>query len=233
MRKKLVGPRAAVMMTAVVAVAGLAVAGCATTRLGAAAVTVNSRISSTTLISQVSDLNTAYTADKAKGLTPQRPTGQKTQQVLTWLILFKIYDEVAAQHNIHVTPAQAQAQLSGLSSQAKQNKATLPEYVSAAGALPPDLTPQLGQYFAILSALENKLDGGTMPTGTTAQNKLQSQVGHAQCLAAKSLAVKVNPQFGEFDYSSYSVVPAPPKLAAAPSPTPSASASPAVLNPPC
>jgi len=230
-RKKLVGPRVAVSVTAAVVVAGLAVSGCGTNKLGSAAITGNSRISSGSLTSQVANLNTAYATDKAKGVKPQRATGQETQQVLTWLILFKIYDQIAAQHNIHVTPAQTQHQLAGLNTQASQNKVTLDEYVSAAGALPPDLVPQLGQYFAILSSLESKLDGGKTPTGTTAQSQLQSQVGHAQCVAAKSLAVNVNPQFGEFDYSSYSVVPAPSKLAAAPSP--SASSSPAVLTPPC
>ncbi len=54
---------------------------------------------------------------------------------------------------------------------------TLDEYVSAAGALPPDLIPQLGQYFAILSTLENKLDGGTTPTGTTAQSRCRARSG--------------------------------------------------------
>jgi hypothetical protein len=58
-----------------------------------------------------------------------------------------------------------------------------------------------------------------------------------QCRAAKSMGISVNPQFGELDYNQVSVVPAPPKLAAAPgtaSPSPSASptASPQ-LTPAC
>jgi outer membrane murein-binding lipoprotein Lpp len=230
-RKKLVGPRVAVSVTAAVVVAGLAVSGCSSTKMGAAAITGNSRISSGNLTAQVANLNSAYVTDKAKGLKPQRATGQETQQVLTWLILFNIYDQVAAQHNIHITPAQTQKQLTGLTTEASQNKATLDEYVSAAGGVPPDLTQELGQYFAILASLESKLDGGKSPTSTSGQNALESKVGQAQCVAAKSLDVKVNPQFGEFDYSSYSVVPAPPTLAAGPSP--SASSSPAVLTPPC
>ena len=236
MRSKAARPRAVVGVAAAIALTGLAVAGCGTNKMGAAAITGSSRISSSTLTTQVANLNSAYVTDKAKGITPQRATAQETQQVLTWLILFKIYDQIAVQQGIHVTPAQAQKQLAGLSSEASQNKVSLDEYVSAAGALPPDLTPQLGQYFAILSALEGRLDGGTAPTTTSGQSKLQSQVGHAQCLAAKSLAVKVNPQYGQFDYGSYSVVPAPSKLAAAAasaSPSPSASSTPAVVNPPC
>jgi hypothetical protein len=230
-RMKVVVPRAAVTMTAAVVLAGLAISGCGTNKLGAAAITGNSRISSATLTSQVANLNTA---DEAKGVKPQRATGQETQQVLTWLILFKIYDQVAAQHHINPTPAQAQAQLTGpnsLSSEAAQNKVTLTEYISAAGALPPDLKNQLGRYFAILAELQDKLDGGKAPAGTAAQTKLETQLGHEQCLAAKSLGVNVNPQYGQFDYGTYSVVPAPSKLSV--NPSPSASASPAVLTPPC
>ncbi len=111
MRKKLVGPRAAVSVTAAVVVAGLAVSGCGTNKLGSAAITGNSRISSSNLTSQVANLNSAYAADKAKGVKPQRATGQETQQVLTWLILFKIYDQIAAaaQHPRHAGPNPAPA----------------------------------------------------------------------------------------------------------------------------
>jgi hypothetical protein len=220
-----------VKVAAAVAAAGLAVAACGTTKLGAAAITGNSRISSSTLTSQVANLNSAYQQDKAKGIKPQRPTDQAAQQVLTWLILFRIYDKVAAQHNIDVTPAESDAQLDALSKQAASNKLSLSEYVSSAGALPPDLTPQLGQYFAIVSELERQLDGGKPPTTAAQQTTLATKVEHDQCLAAKDLGITVNPQFGEFDYSTYEVVLAPSTLAA--DPTPSASPSPAVTTPPC
>jgi hypothetical protein len=230
-RMKIVLPRTAVKLTAAVAAAGLAASACGTVQFGAAAITGTNRISSATLTAQVADLNAAYSADKAKGITPQRATAEETQQVLTWLILFQIYDELGAQQNIYVTPAQAKKQLAALSAQASQDKVTLTEYVSAAGALPPDLVPQLGQYFAILSELEGRIDGGKPPTTQAEQTEVADQVEHAQCVAAKSLSVAVNPQFGVFDYSSYSVVLAPPTLAA--NPTPSPSASPAVTRPPC
>ncbi len=210
---------------------GLAVTACGTVKMGAAAITGNSRISSATLTAQVANLNSAYKADSAKGVKPQRSTAQETQQVLTWLITFRIYDRLAAEHGIHVTAADAQRQLSALGSQAKGDSMTVAEYVSAAGALPPDLLAQLGQYFAILSQLENRLDGGKPPTSTSGQNSLEAKVSHQQCLAAKSLGVTVNPQFGQFDYGTYSVVPAPPTLAA--NPTPSPSASHVVTSPPC
>jgi hypothetical protein len=222
--------RIPVKLAAGLLVTGLAVSACGTVRMGAAAITGTNRISSTTLSGQIDNLNTAYQTDQAKGIKPQRPVAQKAQQVLTWLIVFQIYDKLAAQHGISVTPAQATSQLGRLSTQAAQNKVTLAEYVSAAGALPPDLLPDLGQYFAIQSALASKLDGGKLPASSAAQSQLSSEIGRQQCLAAKSLGVTVNPQYGEFDYATYSVVPAPPTLAANPSPSPSARV---VLNPPC
>lgn len=218
-------------LAAAVVVAGLALSACSTTKLGAAAIAGNNRITTGNLTAQVANLNAAYKTDQAKGVKPQRPTGQESQQVLTWLLTFRIYDKLAAQRGISVTNAQAQRQLDMLASQAKQNKVNLAEFVSAGGALPPDLVPQLGQYFAILSVLEGQLDGGKAPTTQSGQAGLENQVTHAQCLAAKSLSVQVNPQYGEFDYKTYSVVPAPSTLAADPSP--SASASPAVVHPPC
>jgi peptidyl-prolyl cis-trans isomerase SurA len=227
----IVKSRSWLRIAAAVAAAGLAVSACGTVKLGAAAITGNNRISSTALTNEVANLNTAYSADKAKGVKPQRPVGQETQQVLTWLILFRVYAQIAARNNINITPAQAQRQLTQLTTQAAASKVSLTEFVSAGGALPPDLVPQLGQYFAILSELEGRIDGGKAPTTTAGQAKVQSAVAHDQCLASKDLGVSVNPQFGVWDYRSYSVVPAPPTLAAAPSP--SAAATPALTKAPC
>lgn len=220
-----------VKMAVAVAAVGLAASACGTVQMGAAAVTNNSRISSATLTAQVANLNSAYQADVAKGLKPQRPADQAAQQVLTWLILFHVYDQIAANNDINVSSAQAQRQLDQLSTQASSSKATLAEFVSAGGALPPDLVPQLGQYLAILSALENRIDGGKAPTTSAQQAKVQSALAHDQCRASKDLSVTVNPQFGVWDYRSYSVVTAPSTLAAAPSPSPVA--TPALTKPPC
>jgi hypothetical protein len=226
-----------IKVVAAVVAAGLAASACGTVKMGAAAITGSNRISSATLTAQVGNLNSAYRADQAKGVKPQRPTAQEAQQVLTWLVLFRIYDKLASQHNINVTPGQVHNQLygptgtGGLSGQATASKLTLPEYVSAAGALPPDLLPQLGRYFAILSELEGRIDGGKPPTTQAEQAAVTAKVGHFQCLASKDLGVTVNPQYGVWNYSNYSVVTAPTTLAAAPAPT--ASASPAVTKAPC
>lgn len=210
-------------------VAGLAVSACDTVQLGAAAITGSDRITSVNLTNEVANLTSAYQVNQAKGIKPQRPASQAAQQVLTWLILFRIYDKVAAQQRIYVTPAQANNQLTALTKVATQNKLTLAQYVSAAGAVPPDLVPQLGRYLAILSTLETRFNGGKPPTSGSTQ--LSNQVAHAQCLAAKNLGVQVNPQFGVFDYHTYAVVPARPKLAADPVPSPTTSKP--LVNPPC
>jgi hypothetical protein len=224
-------PRKAAKLTAAVVVAGLAVSACGTVKMGAAAITGSSRISSATLTAQVANLSAAYQADKAKAISPQRAPGQEAQQVLTWLLTFRIYDQLAVQRNISVTEADEAKQLSALSAAAKQNRVTVPEYVSAGGALPPDLIPQLTRYFAILSALEDRITGGKTPASQAEQTKIQTAVAHDQCLASKSLGITVNPQYGQFDYGTYSVVAAPPTLAA--NPTPTAKPSPVQTAPPC
>ncbi|HSR83880.1 MAG TPA: hypothetical protein VLM11_06820 [Streptosporangiaceae bacterium] len=221
--------RVSLRAAAALAVAGLAVSACGSTQLGAAAITSDNRVTSATLTNEVANLASAYKADQAKGIKPQRPAGQEAQQVLTWLLLFDIYDKLAAQQHVYVTPAESRRQLDSLGRIANQNKVTLDQYVSAAGAVPPNLVPQLGRYLAILSKFETRLNGGKPPTAATPQ--LQGQVAHAQCMAAKDLSVQVNPQFGQFDYRTYAVVPVPPRLAADPVPSPTTSK--ALVNPPC
>ena len=107
---------------------------------------------------------------------------------------------------------------------------SVPEYVSAGYALPPDLVPQFGRYLAIATTLENRITGGKAPATQAQQTALTNAVEHYQCVASKSLGITVNPQVGEFDYNDYSVVPAPPTLAANPSPSKAAAAR---LTPPC
>jgi hypothetical protein len=91
--------------------------------------------------------------------------------------------------------------------------------------------PELGRYFAILSELEGRLDNGTAPTTAAGQNALQAKIGKEQCIASKNLGVSVNPQYGVWDYRTYTVVAATPTLAA--NPVPAASPSPVVTEAPC
>jgi hypothetical protein len=234
-RRKVVVPRTSMKVAAVALAGGLSVCACSTTQIGAAAVTGSSRITSTSLTAQVASLNSAYAADKAKGVSPQRPRGQETQQVLTWLILFRVYDKMAAQHGFSVTPEQEEAAQKTYAAEAKQSNVSPVEYWSAGAALPPDLLPELYRAAAIQEVMVTRLAGGKTPTTSAAQSAVDAQLSHQQCLAAKGLGITVNPQFGEYDYNGYSVVTAPSTLAAnqAPSPSPSPSASPTRLTPPC
>jgi hypothetical protein len=233
MRREGVVPRTSMKVAAVALAGGLSVCACSTTQMGAAAITGSSRITATSLTSQVANLNSAYAADKAKGVKPQRPVGQETQQVLTWLILFRVYDKMAAQHGISVTPEQEEAAQQTYAAEAKQSNVSPVEYWSAGAALPPDLLPELYQAAAIQEVLVTRLAGGKTPTTSAAQSAVDAQLNHQQCLAAKGLGITVNPQFGEYDYTGYSVVTAPSTLAANPAPSPSPSATPARLTPPC
>jgi hypothetical protein len=51
-------------------------------------------------------------------------------------------------------------------------------------------------------------------------------------VAAKSLNIQVNPQFGQLDYGTFSVIPANSPLSAPTLPAPSPTAKPQ-LSPPC
>jgi hypothetical protein len=216
---------------AAVAAACIAVSACGSVQLGAAAIAGGTRITSATLTNEVANLNAAYKQDKARKVSPQLPVGQETQQVLTWLITFQIYDRVAEQHGIHVTALQVHQQESrGLSAPARANKLTVQEYVSAGGALPPNLAPQLARLYAIESALVYRITGGKAPSTATGKSNETVAINHAVCLASKSLDIRVNPQFGAYDYASHSVVTVPPTLAANPSPSKAAAVK---LTAPC
>jgi hypothetical protein len=215
-------------------VAVLAVAACGPVQMGAAAIAGQNRISSDTLTNEVANLDAAYQADLAKKVHPQRSRAQQVQQVLTWLILFRIYDKMAIRQGVKVTPAQVQDEQELLTRTASQDHLTAAEYVSAAGALPPDLIPQFARLLAIEGVLKLRFGNGRTPTSTAGQNAVTARLDDATCVAAKNLGIQVNPQYGEWDYISFGVVPATAKLAAAaPAPTPAKSSAAVRLTAPC
>ncbi len=199
---------------AAAAAGALAVTGCGQTQLGAAALYSNHRISSTTLASEVANLNTGFQADQRK-LQIQYTKADMPRQVLSWMLRFATANQVAKRNGITVTPAEAQRQLNDEKARAGQAGDTLEE-AAVLNGLPPDLLPQLGRWIAIQLKLQDKLDNGVAPTTAAAQRALQLKVSHVQCVAAKSLDIKVNPQYGDYDYSQFAVVPSTSKLAAAP-----------------
>ena len=219
-----------IKLAAAAGACGVAVAACGTVKMGAAAIVGNQRVSSNSLSAQVANLNAGYQQYR-KEITLQYPASEMPQQVLGWIVRFQVRDQLAQREHISVTPAdekQAERAITASLAQSGDN-APLAE-VAVANGLPPDMLTQLYQYEAIETKLLDRLDGGKLPSSTAAQQSLENQFNKSQCLAAKSLGIQINPQFGELDYSDYSVVAAPSTLSGTQS---SSSASKATLTPPC
>ena len=60
----------------------------------------------------------------------------------------------------------------------------------------------LGKYEAQEIAFVEKNNGGQLPTSQAGVTKALSQVNAADCRAQKSLAIQVNPQFGQLGYDA-------------------------------
>lgn len=204
--------------------AALAVTGCANTQLGAAALYGNQRISSSKLAAEVANLNAAYQKYSGK-VQITYPASAMPREVLSWMLRFATANQMAAQHGIVVTPAQAQHELAVEDANVRQAGDTLPE-AAVLNGLPPDLLPELGRWISIQVQLENKLDHGVAPKTAAGSSALSIEVNKLQCVAAKSLGIMVNPQYGVYDYGQFAVVPTPSTLSTT-SPTPGGSQSPA------
>ena len=211
--------RRLIKVSAVVLGAGLLLAGCSPVKFGAAAITGNQRITIATLDTQVTNLSQAV---KQYPGTIQLSPAQETQETLSWLVRFQINEEMARQNGITVTPAQAQAALAQIYAAAKASaeaqglsNVTL-DLILAANGIPPDLAPEVGRYQAINDQFVRQVNGGQIPTTTPAQTATTAKLQHAQCEAAKALTIKINPQFGQLNYTQFQVVSAPNPVAAPP-----------------
>jgi hypothetical protein len=174
--------------------------------MGAAAIVGDQRVTISNLDTEATKLASAGQAYPSVFTLSQQ---QIAQQTLSWLIRFKINDQLASSAGINVTNAQAQLALAGILAQVQQSSGssvTLQELLVANG-IAPNLAPQVGRYQAIETQFIKNLNGGTLPT--TNSPALTTALQHQQCLAAKSLNIKVNPQFGRMDYSKYQVVAGP------------------------
>ena len=220
--------RTAVSVTAAAIAATCALAACGPTRMGSAAILGNERITSTTLSDQVANLQQAYQANKSK-IQLQFPLSQAPQEVLSWLVRFRVRDEMAARNHVKVNSGQSERALAAIAAQAGPSGI---KNLAVANGLPPDLLPDLGRYEAIQNALVAKMDGGTLPKSTAAQQALGAALAVRQCRAAKAMDILVNPRFGQLDYSQLSIIPAATALSAPVTPSPSPSTRPA-LKPPC
>jgi SurA N-terminal domain len=197
----------------VLAAAGLGacllLAACSPVQMGAAAVVGDQRITTSALDTQVSNLQEAA---KPYGTSLPITTAEMPAEVLSWMIRFQVTDEVAAAHGINVTDAQAEAGLNSLSSVATQNGFTSTAELLIANGVPPQMFSQVGRWEAQQEAFALKQNGGKAPTTTAEQNAFTTAYTKAQCQAAKSLSIRVNPQYGRLDYTQLAVVAAPDTL---------------------
>lgn len=183
-------------------------AACSPVQMGAAAVVGDQRITVSALDTQVSNLQTAVKPYSQLPITrAQMPTA-----VLSWLIRFAVMDQVAASSGITVSQAQSEAGLNSLKSVATQYGFSSTTELLVANGVPPQLFPEVGQWEAQRTGYALKLNHGKTPTTTAEQNAFATAISKSQCQAAKSLNIKVSPQFGRLDYSQYTVVATPNTL---------------------
>ncbi len=224
--------RRLIKVSAVVLGAGLVVTGCSSSpvKMGAAAIVGNERITIATLNTEVTKLNQA--AKQYPGVVQLSPV-QATQETLGWLIRFQIFDQLASQAGITVSTSQEGAAFDQIlasaeaSAQQQGISNVTPDLILAANGIPPNLSGEVGRYQAIETQFVEQVNGGKIPTSSTAQATTTTKLEHAQCVAAKSLKIVVNPQFGQLSYSQsqFQVVSAPNPVAAPAGPakpTPSA-----------
>lgn len=222
--------RRLVTTSAVVLGAALVATGCSPVKFGAAAVVGNQRITIATLDTEVTSLS--RTAKLYPG-TVQLTQVQQTQQTLTWLIRFKIYDELARRAGITVSTNQAQTALNAIYMQAKAraqaqgiSNVTL-NLLLVANGIAPNLRDKVGRYQSIEDQFLLQANGGQEPISTPATAKFTK----ARCLAAKALKIQVNPQFGQLNYNQVAIVTAPGSVSRAAGPAKSTSQ--AGLSPTC
>lgn len=185
-------------------------AACSPVQLGAAAIVGNQRITVSSLDTQVSNLQTAV-KHYGSAIPSSAAAAQSAQQpatVLSWLVRFAVMDQVAASNGISVTPAESNAALSGLTSQAQQYGLSSANELLVASGVPPQLFQQAGRWEAEETVYALKVNGGKLPASQTEENNVSSALNKAQCTAATTLNIKVSPQFGRFDYApaTFSVV---------------------------
>jgi hypothetical protein len=209
MRRRITVLRRLVKVSAVVLGVGLVLTGCSTSKFGAAAIAGNHRITIATLDTDATNLS--------QGAKPysnlfQLTQAEATQDTLTWWIRFQINEQLAQQAGITVSAGQAQAALNEIYALAKQNAASQGvsnaslNLILANAGIAPSLSMEVGRYQAIDTLYETMVNGGKLPTSNSAVTASEKKLQHAQCLAAKSLKIQVNPQFGRLNYSSYAVV---------------------------
>jgi SurA N-terminal domain len=226
--------RRLIAVSAAVLGVGLVATGCSAVKAGSAAIVGNQRITVATLDTEVTNLSENVQQYHNPG---SLTVAQQTQDPLTWLIRFQINDQLARTEGITVSTTQAETALAEVYAEAKSelesegvSDVTL-NYILSYIGIPPNLAPEVGRYQAIETQFIEQVNGGKIPTATAAQTVTTAKLLQAQCVAAKTLQIQVNPQFGRLDYSQYAVVSVPGPVARPQGPAKAASTS--GLTPAC
>jgi hypothetical protein len=226
--------RRLIAVSAAVLGVGLVATGCSAVKMGSAAIVGNQRITVATLDTEVTNLSENVQQYHNPG---SLTVAQQTQDPLTWLIRFQINEQLARTEGITVSTTQAETALAEVYAEAKSElesegvlDVTL-DYILSYIGIPPNLAPEVGRYQAIETQFIEQVNGGKIPTATAAQTATTAKLQQAQCVAAKTLQIQVNPQFGRLDYSQYAVVSVPATVTRAQGPAKAAAAS--GLTPAC
>ena len=224
-------PRTSAFVIAAAVAAACALSACGPVKMGSAAITGGQRLTATTLSEQVTALEQAYQASKGR-IQLQFPKSEAPRQVLSWLLRFRIRDELAARNHVFVTAGESYNALNLLQKQTGRTGPAFDQLLVANG-IAPDMKPELGRWLAIQNEMFIRLNGGTLPRTQARTQVIGIQFNHRECVAAKSLNIQVNPQYGQMNYSApFSVIPAPSTLSAPTRPSPSPTPKPQ-LTPPC
>lgn len=228
MRRHGTALRRLVTVSAVLLGVGLVLSGCSTSKFGAAAIAGNDRLTLATLDTDATNLSQAA---KPYSNLFQLSATQATQDTITWWIRFQINEQLAQQAGITISSGDWQSALAEIYAEAKANAASQGvnnaslDLILANAGIPPKLSYLVGEYQAIDTRYETIVNGGKLPTTDSAVTAAGKKLQRAQCLAAKSLNIQVNPQFGRLDYSTYAVVTASSAVTRAEGPAKKASLS--------
>src|SRR5262249_1482498 len=140
--------------------------------------------------------------------------------------------KAASTAGVSVNSAEIQQGVAAIAQQAEQyaSQSGLPDpsAVLLSSGIPPQMINALGRYQAQELALAKQANGGKLPTTEAETNTASATLAKGDCQAAKTLNIRINPQYGQLDYSQYTVVDGTNVLSkavgATPAPTPTATA---------
>ena len=181
-------------------------------KAGAAATFGGGRITTASLDQTAVDWKKQYDKNPAADQTRQSIAAQATggssidansppRNALTQLIDFRIWDEVAHQQNVTVTPTQVDALIAASGGQAKLDILTL------AVGLPSNYSRDYARSFAIRQTVQRAIlqaSGVTSQSTSTSPEVQRAQKAYVLIYlgAVKALNMKINPRYGKFNLAT-------------------------------